>query len=268
MINLSNSAADVNRSGSKNCAARDPKWSLFGVSVGLTPSIWDAGPQKPISAPTLTRHDLWAKNGFGPLLLPAGHPKWPLSPASKIKDNPAKVPAILYSDGYCRGFVGWNTQPAATRKELQYWQEMGVREGMPSNVSLRTGFVPDAPFFCGAVDVDVGCPVLAREIVALARECLGYSPRRGRSGSTRALLPYRLTAEAAALSKIQRHFADKNGNSHLVEILLSGSGPQFIADGIHPSGTRYEWPDGYPIADELPEIEIKDIEQFLGGLGQ
>jgi hypothetical protein len=216
----------------------------------------------------LKRIDLWDYLGFGPLLLPAGHPKWPVAANSKIKGNPAKVPAILHSDGYCRGFTKWNTRQAATRKELRYWQEMGVREGMPSNVSLRTGFVPDAPFFCGAVDVDVGCPVLAHEIVALARECLGYSPRRGRAGSTRSLLPYRLTAEAAALSKIQRKFADKNGNKHLVEVILSGSGPQFIADGVHPSGTRYVWPDGYPIADELPEIDVEDVEQFLGGLGQ
>jgi hypothetical protein len=254
--------------------------SLYKVTSGVNKIDWDADPannenppeKQPPSKrqpnPALTRFDLFAHNGLGPLLLPAGHPKWPLSPGSKIKDNPAKVPAILHSDGFCRGFLRWNTRQAAARGELRYWQEMGVREGMPSNVSLRTGVVPDAPFFCGAIDIDVECPVLAAKIIDLARECLGYAPRRTRSGSNRALLLYRVTGEAAALSKIQRRFADKNGNAHLVEILLSGSGPQFIADGIHASGMRYEWPDGYPIADELSEIDIKDIERFLGGLGQ
>ena len=49
---------------------------------------------------------------------------------------------------------------------------------------------------------------------------------------------------------------------------MSGSGPQFIADGVHPSGERYVWPDGYPIASQLPEIDVEDIERFLGELGQ
>jgi Bifunctional DNA primase/polymerase, N-terminal len=227
--------------------------------------IWDQGCEKP---ETLTRFDRWARNGFGPLLLPAGNPKWPLSPGSKITGNAAKVPAILHSDGYCRGFKGWNTRSAATRKELQYWQQMGVPQGMPSNVSLRTGFVPEAPFYCGAIDIDVECAILALMIADLAQEVLGRTARRARERSNRVLLLYRLTAKAGALAKITRKFASKNGDKHLVEIILSGSGPQFIAEGNHSNGTRYEWPDGYPIADELPEIDVEDIEQFLGGLGQ
>lgn len=177
-----------------------------------------------------------------------------------------RFPAELWANGYCSGFRGWNTRPAATPEDLQRWQQMGVAKGMPANVSIRTGVVPDAPFFCSATDVDVECPDLASKIVALARKYFGRGPRRTRAGSPRAILLYRATREAAALSKIPVKFIDRNGREHLVEILLSGSGPQFIADGLHPSGVPYEWPDGYPVADDLPEISAADIEAFLNAL--
>src|SRR5258708_36086147 len=58
----------------------------------------------------------------------------------------------------------------------------------PANVSLRTGEVAGASLACGATDIDVDCPVLAPKIVALAKECLGVSPRRMRPNSPRALM--------------------------------------------------------------------------------
>jgi hypothetical protein len=262
---------------------------------GVMPCVWDQEP-----APAPTRFELWASNGFGPLLQPAGNPFWPIAHFSRIKkDALAKTPALLGDRGAV-GLTEWNTQPAATEGDLRIWQEMGVGKGLPAeirrgipatvdikrllqipagadfqanlalpaNISLRTGYVPDAPFYCGAIDIDVECSILALMIADLARECLGPAPRRTRAGTSRILLLYRLTAEAAALGKIQQKFTDKNGKAHLVEIILSGSGPQFIADGLHKSRTRYEWPDGRPIADELTEIDAEDIRRFLGELGQ
>src|SRR5262245_30376099 len=37
-------------------------------------------------------------------------------------------------------------------------------------------------------------------------------------------------------------------------------------DGLHKSGVAYDWPDGYPVADDLPEISTADIESFLNAL--
>jgi Bifunctional DNA primase/polymerase, N-terminal len=212
----------------------------------------------------LSRFDLFDHNGFGPLLQPAAHPAWPFSPHSNVKpDQQAKTPAVLYSDGFARGLVDWTNRGTANKGALRHWQQMGCPD-RPANVSLRTGEVAGAPFFCCAVDVDIECPVLASSIVDLARACLGYSPQRERGGSPRALILYRLTPEAAALSKIRVCFADKAGHKHAVEILLRGN--QCIVDGLHKSGKPYEWPDGYPVASELPEISVADIERFLDAL--
>jgi hypothetical protein len=228
---------------------------------GPPPSVWDCHVNE---TSALRRFDLFDHNGFGPLLQPAAHPAWPFSAHSSVKpDQQAKTPAVLYPDGFARGLTAWTSRPAATKEQLQRAQQMGCPNA-PANVSLRTGVVPGAPFFCCAVDMDIECPVLADSIVDQARACLGYSAKRGRVGSPRALMLYRLTPEAAALSKIRVCFADNAGHKHAVEILLRGN--QCIVDGLHKSGKPYEWPDGYPVASELPEISVTDIERFLNAL--
>ncbi len=212
----------------------------------------------------LTRFELFARNGFGPLLLPAGHPGWMVAPESTIKpDDVAKVPMYLGADGLARGYGGWTTRTPATEQDIQRWQRMGCLD-RPANVSLRTGEVAGASLACGATDIDVDCPVLAPKIVALAKECLGVSPRRMRPNSPRALMLYRLAPDAANLSKIRQEFTGKDGGKHAVEILLRGQ--QCIVAGRHKSGAEYEWPDGYPVTGDLPEIDAADIERFLNAL--
>src|SRR5260221_13173927 len=163
-------------------------------------SVWDCHVDE---TSALRRFDLFDRNGFGPLLQPAAHPKWSFSSNSTVKkDAQAKTPAILYPDGFARGLTAWTSRPATTKEQLQRAQQMGCPNA-PANVSLRTGVVPGAPFFCCAVDMDIECHVLAPGIVDQARACFGYSPKRGRVASPRALLLYRLTPEAAALSQIR-----------------------------------------------------------------
>jgi Bifunctional DNA primase/polymerase, N-terminal len=228
---------------------------------GPPPSVWDCHVDE---TSTLRRFDLFDHNGFGSLLQPAAHPDWPFSPNSKVNpDQQAKTPAILYADSFARGLVDWTALWAADKRALRHWQQMGCPD-RPANVSLRTGEVPGARFFCCAIDGDIECPVLALKIIDLTRACFGYSPRRLRANSPRALLLYRLTPEAAALSKIRVCFVDKAGHKHAVEILLRGN--QCIIDGLHKSGKPYEWPDGYPVASELPESGVTDIERFLNAL--
>src|SRR5258708_6973104 len=167
---------------------------------GPPPSVWDCHVDE---TSALSRFDLFDQNGFGPLLQPAAHPKWMFARNSTVKkDAQAKAPAILYADGFAGGLTAWTSRPATTKEQLQRAQQMGCPNA-PANVSLRTGVVPGAPFFCCAVDVDIECSVLAAKIIDQARACLGYSPKRGRGGSPRALMRYRLKPEAAALSKIR-----------------------------------------------------------------
>src|SRR5262249_58810810 len=120
----------------------------------------------------ISRFVLFDHNGFGPLLQPAAHPNWSFSPSSTVKkDAQAKTPAVLYQDGFARGLTAWTSRPATTKEQLQRAQRMGCPNA-PANVSLRTGVVQDASFFCCAVDVDVECQALAASIVDLTRACL------------------------------------------------------------------------------------------------
>jgi hypothetical protein len=227
--------------------------------------VWDFPDDEMPPVPSLTRFDRFHHNGLGPLSQPGGHPDWPIAPNSALtRETIAKTPAILYLDGLARGLTDWPNQRPATPGNIRHWQQMGVAQGMPANVSIRTGEVAGAPLAIGAVDIDLECPVLAPKVVGLAQFVFGDTWRRTRANSPRVLLPYRLTAEAAKLKKIRVEFADKDGVVHAVEILLRKN--QFIADGIHKTRVPYEWPNGYPVASELPEIDVADINRFLNEL--
>jgi len=41
---------------------------------------------------------------------------------------------------------------------------------------------------------------------------------------------------------------------------------QCIVAGLHKTRVPYEWPDGYPVASELPGIDVADINHFLNEL--
>lgn len=236
------------------------------IAAERAPPSFDDFPElfgdPPRDAPT--RFDIFARNGFMPLLQPAGHPSWPLSPKSTIRsEDLAKTPAVLGRDGLARGLRDWTKLPSATEKDVQQWQQMGCPD-KPANVSLRMGEVAGASLACGAIDVDVDCPALAPNIIDLARRYFGISPRRTRLNSPRALMLYRLAHDAARLGKKRVAFEDKDGRKHAVEILLHGN--QCIVTGVHKSGAAYGWPDSYPVAGELPEIGVADIEQFMNAL--
>jgi hypothetical protein len=221
--------------------------------------------EAPPLTPKLTRFDLFHHNGLGPNIQPGGHPDWPIAPNSALtRETIAKTPAILYLDGLARGLTDWTNQPAATPGNIRHWQQMGVAQGMPANVSIRTGEIAGAPFAIGGLDIDLDCPLRAPKVVDLARFVFGDTWRRTRANSPRVLLPYRLTADAARLKKIRVEFIDGDGVIHAVELLLRKN--QFIADGLHKTRVPYEWPDGYPVASELPEIDVADINHFLNEL--
>jgi hypothetical protein len=168
----------------------------------------------------------------------------------------AKTPAVKGADCLWRGLHEWSKRAPATTPELQSNQRMGA------NVSLRTGEIPGMPGLgFGAIDFDVDDPSTAAALVASAPR----SPRRTRAGSLHAIMLYRLIGGAEKLKKIRLPFwlpsQPLTEKPHAVEFLLHGG--QCIVDGTHTSGAPYEWPDGYPVASELPELDPDRIDKIL-----
>jgi hypothetical protein len=215
-----------------------------------------AAPSVP-GAPKPRSFQLFESLGFGPWLQPAGAHGGKIAPNSSLKPEMlAKTPAEKGADGLWRGRHDWTKRGPATTPELQSYQRMGA------NGSLRTGEIPGMPGLgFGGIDFDVDDPRIAASLIALAPR----SPRRTRAGSPRAIMLYRLTGGAEKLKKIRLPFwlpsQPTTDKPHAVEFLLHGG--QCIVDGTHPSGVPYEWPDGYPVASELPELDPARIDQIL-----
>lgn len=207
-----------------------------------------------------TRFELACRNGFTPHLQPAGNSKWKIAPTSRLALKPesiSKTPAILGKDGLARGLHGWSERPPSTDADCRDWQKM------EANVSLRLGKTPETDVAFGAVDIDCDDPELASQITELAFKHFGRSKRRVRPGSPRALMLYRLVGGAETLGKIRTAFTDRKGRKQAVEILLHKC-PAVIL-GMHAKGPL-QWPDGFPHADEPPEIDPQAIERFRAAL--
>lgn len=158
-----------------------------------------------------------------------------------------------------RAMFAHGFQPVPVRTRLKAplnlaWQTI---RGVPalSPATLNTG-VNCAPL--RVIDIDIDDPDAASTAVAVAIEQLGATPLiRFRQGSARRLLVYR----GSGSKRIVKTAAGK------VEIL--GKGQQFVAFGIHPDGTEFEWedaaPDCFPLAD-LPEVAPEAEEAFAAAL--
>ena len=95
--------------------------------------------------------------------------------------------------------------------------------------ALSTGILCDG---LRAVDCDVDDPAIASEAARFAVAMLGPAPIRYRADSSRILLLYR----AAAGEPAKLMLCGARGK---IEVL--GRGQQFVAYGVHPSGTPYSW---------------------------
>ena len=165
-----------------------------------------------------------------------------------------RLPGRVMRDGTVRLTAdGKKFQPVAIKTGEKAplnrgWQTFN---GLPaySPISANTG-VNCSPL--RAIDIDIDDQQAAQTAVALAVEQLGATPLvRFRSGSPRRLLVYR----GSGLKRIVKTQAGK------VEIL--GKGQQFVAFGVHPDGSDFDWegetPASFSLAD-LPEA-TPDAEQ-------
>lgn len=196
---------------------------------------------------------------YQPYIRPAIPPGATLAPKSKI--DPAKcgkVPGLWIDEAWI-GIPGIFQDKMTSAGSLAGWDAWPTE-----NVALRTGEV-----FVG-VDLDTEHTALADLICAAAERFLGRAPVRGRPGSARCLLVYRLVegAEPIARHTVAWRLDDEDPGAppaHKLE-LLNARGHMMI-EGVHPSGTRYEYRDGRDLiawgGDNLVAVDEIRIGEFF-----
>jgi hypothetical protein len=189
----------------------------------------------------------WFEAGFGSELVPIIPPGAELHRQSTIdRGMLGKIPGKWTLNGWY-GFKGWQ-ELSPTVADLKEWQAWGAGVGMQGR---------NFP----AIDVDISDPILADEVSALIRKCLGAGPVRTRKNSPRRLHMFRLAYGSEPLRKKRLAFCDKNGVKHAVELL--GMGQQYVVEGLHPSGVPYQW-DEHLRSDDLPGIGAFSIGKVFG----
>lgn len=165
--------------------------------------------------------------GLGDDLLPVvSNPTAKISPGSKMGAI-GKTPSVYNRNGHAVGIPEWTSKIADT-KQITQWSEQP-----DYGICVQTRL-------CRAIDVDVTDHQEAKHI----REALDLLdlPTRTRANSSKFLLAFMLHGTFT-----KRTIRTLNG---IIEFLATGQ--QFVAVGTHPSGARYEWPDGLP--EVIPEM--------------
>lgn len=178
-------------------------------------------------------------------LLPVvSDPNAKISAQSKMRDL-GKTPSRLNKDGEVVGIPRW-TQHVASPGDIGRWSRQGL------GICIQTRNVR-------AIDIDIGDQAAAarvREWVELGGTAL---PIRMRQGTGKCLLAFRMPGDFA-----KRIIRTEHG---LIEFLATGQ--QFIAEGTHPSGTRYEWADGDGVLGlpaSIPELTPAEFETLWQAL--
>jgi hypothetical protein len=180
-----------------------------------------------------------------------------LAPGSKVDPTQrGKVPGTHKGGDEWAGMVGTWASAGLTED-----QQARTKNAPTENVGLRAERFP-------ALDIDVSDEGLAEEIATLADLTLGTGAIRTRAGSPRLLLMYRLgqgrnqDVEPVRKHRIAFHY---RGQEHAVEFL--GLGQHYVVAGIHPSGQRYGWREGYDLlgctAEGLPVVTAARVATFM-----
>lgn len=168
-----------------------------------------------------------------------------VSARSQLKGPTTKVPSFVNAQGEMQGFLGWPTK--VTTSVHDWWGDN------------RLGICMIARFF-RAIDIDVDDQAEADRLEAFIRFELGVAgmqmPVRVRPNSGRRLLMYRLAETPENGLKKTRICVNRKGEC--VEFLHEKQ--QFLVAGSHPSGVRYEWPEGIPESvEDVPVIELQAL---------
>jgi putative DNA primase/helicase len=174
----------------------------------------------------MVRRQLW-KSGYSPLAV--------YGPKEKV-NAPGKQPVGK----------GWQERPNGSEPNA-------VTEPPAAN-ALNTGILCDG---LRAIDIDIDCVETVDKVISLARSILGGAPVRYRNDSPRRLMLYRASTGEPRKLVI-------SGRRGKVEVL--GRGQQFVAFGIHPDGSPYEWEPREFAAYEcsqLTQVMEEAVDEFL-----
>jgi hypothetical protein len=171
-------------------------------------------------------------------------------PNSKIREG-GKVP------GY-RTKNGWVGTTNYTSPSYEFTEKMARAAHITgATVGTLARYLPP-------VDIDFENPMHACNIEEIAFEVFGPTCVRGREGSNKRLLMYRLATGETPFKKWRLEISDENGPLGAVEIL--GKDNYYNLDGPHPKGGSYFWGDQHPCddvgADALPFITVEQVFKY------
>lgn len=184
-------------------------------------------------------------------LVPIIPPNAPISERSNLarriaagKDDRGKVPGIRWPDGNWSGF-DW-MHYAADERDIERWHAMGAGTGIKTGHGLAL------------IDADTLDEGRAATILKTVRQHFGDLPIRiGRYPKA----GYVIACDDTPYMRVE--FGPKDRRER-VEILSNGR--QFVAHGLHPSGTEYRWVRSLPPKDQLKKVSREQLEAFLSDL--
>ena len=166
----------------------------------------------------------------------------PFDPRSQIRHADGKTPSTIDAAGSGWGIAGWPTRCTTAREAAQWSAEPRYGIGL---IGRRLK----------AIDIDVENPKLANSIRQAIELTAGALPCRSRSNSGKCMLLFFMSAPMAK-TRI------KVAAGAVVELL--GERQQFLLNGTHKSGVRYEWLDGLPAA--IPELTPADVAGLVDAI--
>jgi hypothetical protein len=198
---------------------------------------------KPYGASQEAWHHFASILGLEADLLPiVSNPAAVISKDSKLASI-GKTPSIYNFRHEVAGIPKW-TELTALPKDIARWE---VEPDYGISIQCRT---------IRAIDIDVPDLALAGAITRAIAKALPRVafPERHRAGTGKTLLAFR-----HPFPMPKRVIPVEGG---LIEFL--GDGQQFVAQGAHQDGTRYEWSPGLPTSfPELDQVELKTLWDTL-----
>ncbi|MBT2304696.1 bifunctional DNA primase/polymerase [Variovorax paradoxus] len=185
--------------------------------------------------------------GLAPDLLPVvSDSRARVRPKSSVDGKIGKVPSLFDQNGLVMGFKNW-TDHRTSDADIARWS---AERRYSIGVQTRE---------LAAIDIDIEQPELVSKVVHRTETLLGVTlPKRSRANSARCLLACRVVG-----SRDKVIIPTGNGR---IEIL--GHGQQFVACGMHPSGSAYRWdgdgPSGLPA--QIPEVSLEAFNACVSTL--
>jgi hypothetical protein len=194
-------------------------------------------------------------------LVPIIPPGAPLSEKSSLwrsvaagHDSRGKVPGVLGVDGLWRGF-DW-MQHETSETDLALWASWGA------GVGIKTGGADGVVM----IDADTRQKDLANTIKERIEQRIGRTPLRiGENPKAGYIVR---CSEPLAYSRVELGKHPVTGKPERIELLNGGR--QFVAEGQHPCGVAYRWPESNPLVelDRLVQVSPQQLTDLLTDLSR